>query len=695
MLKKISLLILPALALAVTTMLPVKAQPTPQACQWNYTIPSNISIATYCGNTSILGNETISGNLNVTGVVAGTAANTVNSITALEAISPATAGQAWYLTGYSSTIPTGGGSFVYRSTDCDIAGVGDGGTQFPGYNTGCWVRQYTGPLNVLWFGAKCMGQQVLDGVSTSSSNVITSATAKWTASMVGWTAIVNKAAASGKQLETTISGFTNSHTITISASAGASGTAETISVFPNDATAIANTFNAANNQVLNSPVNTPVGVTLPTGMTCGMTNPNAATVLYAAFPALYLNGGELWLGQTGASSDTGYYIDFLGYGCTTSTSPVYCEGGSVIGPGVIQGLYQTNQGISQLDIIPALLFNNTPYITKNAGVFNNVRIYNTKGSAIQAQNAYNFSLSNVVTQSCGDYSYQHSGTAGDMVGRPQCVSLTNMAGALNINGLTANNAAQAGLLIESISDPDFHASITNCYFTGNGYYGFDDEVQAGTLDITNCLNVGNGIAPTGVLISGGYILRDVANFHLNNVQSTKVDSNALVLLSVDSDSNIANWSLSNVDIVGTSNHAGQIYLAFGATGAPERIALENVNYDTITVYVGGSPACSATQPQQQLLKFHNLTASQGVGPPYSTIFNPVAGVTGMLYIQGDHSNLGAVSVVGQGGTNNKWGYWDTASGVQMNGVPTFSGGLTANTYAPTTLANPQTSFTCP
>lgn len=585
-----------------------------------------------------------------------------------------------YLTKYNVTTGIGGGEFNYTGvSSC----TDDGGVLIQAVG-GCYRRNTGGlPYNIAWFGAQCGGYQVVDGVSTSTSHTVTSITSAWTASMVGWVAVVNKAATSGNQLVTTVSGFTNAGSITLTAAAGASGTAETISLYPDDTTAFSNTVTAADRDS--------TSMTFPAGQTCGVANPGTASYWNLTFPNVYLNGATVWLGQTGPTSDTGWGFNMEG----VNTSGSQWTGVSVVGPGTVDGLYQTNQGIAQNSISDAFVWNDGGgTVINNAAVTGHVIIQNTKGAAITAQGVNNFTIDNVLVQNCGDYSYQHSGTPGDMAGRPMCATIASGTGEIKVSNFTALNAAQSGILLESFATASGHAALTNCYFSGNGYYGFDAEVITGALDIANCTNFGNGVAPAGALISGGYIIRDAEYVRATNIQSYLVDSNAIVAESIDGGANQTNWSFSNVDVTGTVNHAGQIYIAFTADGVPQRIALENVNYDVLTVAPTGSPACSTTAPQYQLFKFNHIQASQNLGPTYSTIFNPQAAASQMLYILGSDSNLGAVSVASLGGTNNKWGYFDLFR-VQMNSTPTFTGGVTAGTYSTISTSNPLSSFSCP
>ena len=70
----------------------------------------------------------------------------LESIAQLASIKNPRNGQRVYVKSYHAGIGKGGGTFIY---DANKSTVNNGGTVING-----WVRQYTGPLNVLWFGAR-------------------------------------------------------------------------------------------------------------------------------------------------------------------------------------------------------------------------------------------------------------------------------------------------------------------------------------------------------------------------------------------------------------------------------------------------------------------------------------------------------------------------------------------------------------
>lgn len=84
-----------------------------------------------------------------------TSIGTANTIKDLSAAANAPVGASYTLLGSDTPGDNGGGTFILSSTPCNNAGAGDGGTQVPGATRGtCWKRQFSGPLNVFWFGAQ-------------------------------------------------------------------------------------------------------------------------------------------------------------------------------------------------------------------------------------------------------------------------------------------------------------------------------------------------------------------------------------------------------------------------------------------------------------------------------------------------------------------------------------------------------------
>lgn len=90
--------------------------------------------------------------------------------------------------------------------------------------------------NVIEFGAKGDGRKVFDAAISSSSSTLTSATAGFTVADVGKAIRVPYAGAAGVDLITTIAGFTNSTTVTLTAAASTTVSADTV-VWGSDNTA--------------------------------------------------------------------------------------------------------------------------------------------------------------------------------------------------------------------------------------------------------------------------------------------------------------------------------------------------------------------------------------------------------------------------------------------------------------------------
>jgi hypothetical protein len=122
-------------ALSIADLSPAEAQ---VPCQWNYTLINGVATATYCGVVNS------NGGTNVIAV----------SIAAMEAIQNPLANTGVIVTG------TQGGTFIYSTSACDNSGLGDSGTQFPSNYSGCWIRQYSGPLHSEWFSGSDIGAQV-------------------------------------------------------------------------------------------------------------------------------------------------------------------------------------------------------------------------------------------------------------------------------------------------------------------------------------------------------------------------------------------------------------------------------------------------------------------------------------------------------------------------------------------------------
>lgn len=119
------------------------------------------------------------------------------------------------------------------------------------------VRQTV--YNVLDYGVKGDTNTVSDGAITSGLAVLTSATAGFTAADVGKTINVFGAGAAGATLSTTIVGFTNSTTVTLTATASSTVTNKKVVYGTDDTTVL--------NNVLAKASNNPCTVLMPRGKT--------------------------------------------------------------------------------------------------------------------------------------------------------------------------------------------------------------------------------------------------------------------------------------------------------------------------------------------------------------------------------------------------------------------------------------------
>lgn len=103
--------------------------------------------------------------------------------------------------------------------------------------TGCTVTLKAGTGgNMLVNTALTAARTVIDGVMTAASATLTSATASFTSADVGKAVTVVDAGTTGQRLVTTISGFTNSTTITLAASASISVTGAWVTIGTRDHT---------------------------------------------------------------------------------------------------------------------------------------------------------------------------------------------------------------------------------------------------------------------------------------------------------------------------------------------------------------------------------------------------------------------------------------------------------------------------
>ena len=603
--------------------------------------------------------------------------STVSSMAALRSTS-ATTNPVVYLTQYSATTGMGGGEFTYNGqSSC----ADDGGTLIQA-SGGCYSRN-TGaqPYSPAWFGAQCGGVQIKDGVSNNGSATIISGSGKFTAGMAGWIAVVNRAATGNKQLVSTVVSVPSSSTITLAASAGASNTGETISLYPDDTTAFIETASAA--------ASANVGIIMPASSICGL---NGATKDdFVITSSLYLNGSTIWLGQVGSDSTTGTRVNFDG---------IALQNPAIIGPGTIDGLYQTDQAVAQ-DALFGVGFLNGPFNP----TIQNITIQNTKGRCLDAETGTNATINNLTVKNCGDFQYIPS--SGDpQVGRSNGVEFNSFAGNISIDAFRCYSAAQSCLLIEGYAAPSNvgHFAVSNSYATGSGYYNYDFEQLNGTVHLVNdqSFNVGNTPVNSSIAYNG-LIFRDVAYMDIANYSSLGTVGNALVgFADEDPTSNTQEISLKSINLQGSStNHKAQLYLAFGWLSATQHltISLDSVRYDTAYFLPLASPSCSTASPMQQLLYLHNVYANQAATQtPADTNIQPQANSNQMLYMLADNSFLGTVQI-SSSATNNKAVYFDWSK-VYTNGSISFSGGTSS--IAPSAIAGlpganspGNNSFICP
>lgn len=622
------------------------------------------------------------------------------SIAALEAYGASSASvkhaevQCYYATGPCH----GGGRFDWLTSYLPSGGA-DGGIWIAATGvscsaTGCWHRADISDLlgfSPYMFGAKCGGVQVTDGVSTVGSPTITSATAAWTSDMVGWQAVVNKAYAGGQQLVTTVSSVGGVGSLTLAANAGASGTAETVSLYPDDTAAFTNMFAAAGTEHV---------ILMPAGQTCGVANPGTASSWLIKAPAIFWNGATIWTGQTGPTSDTGWSFNLFG-NCNTALSPVICTGTAVVGPGTLDGLYQTDQGVAQNSLIFGLQFGSPPYVMKGASA-TGMKIQNTKGPGIYEEDGADTTVSDTTVQNCGDYSYQHSSTPGDMTGRPICVIFQAPTGFLKINNLTTRDAAQTGLLVQNTAigagaggPADFTLDISNYSSSGDGYPGLDLEEIVGSVNLSNLTYYGDLITASGALQPGGFIFRDIARMNATNINCILCTSNAFSSVATDGHVYMRDWHFTNLSFAGldgTLHGAQTIYFGWNPDGGPQSVSINGMNYDRAIFQYSG-PACNVLYPQFNVLDLTNIHTTSQSAETYDTIFEPVGSAGTFTYIHARDSSLGRVNIDSTGSFTGATLFDFPNTFTQ--GAPTVTGGIASADFGPTTISNPQTSFTCP
>lgn len=467
-------------------------------------------------------------------------------------------------------------------------------------------------------GALCGGTQVSDGRSMAGSAVIISTKARWTPAMVGWRAVVNKAATSSQQIDAKVVAVSGEGSLTLAVPAGTTGSGETVSVYPDDTVALDAAFAAAGRAR--------IAVQLPPGAVCGYANPGASVFKTVAGTGLFLNSGALWLAHTGPAMDTGVGL-------------LFTANGSVLkGPGIISGLYQTDQNTGQYNAT-AVLFS----ATSGSSISGHVTIEHTKGRAFLGDEVKDFSVTDVTARACGDFAFHPPQGMDNMTGRSMCGQVTAPKGTLTVKNYTGLDASQAGFLVYGPTDASFNATFVGCRFSGNGYYGLDLEEISGQVTVSDCQQTGNGQAPSAGLIYGGYIVRDVARLVVINVRSSLTDSNAFVIQSLDTRANLQDWSINGLSLTGTPTaHAATLFIAFNYGGSPQRVSLRNVTYDAWSIYVNGAP-CTLSAPRQQLLSFENVRSS-GLYKGTQTELDFQANPGQMTYVDGRNSDLGTTNI---------------------------------------------------
>ncbi len=574
--------------------------------------------------------------------VAESRAQSAPSVASVAALRAGDFGAAKSLTlaGYYAASAKGGGALQAVS-----AGADDGCLVFADRAGHRFRRALDGkPLDVTMCGARCGGVQVQDGRSTAGSAVIASAGGRWSRAMAGWRAVVDKAGPNGQQIDSKIVSVDSAGSLKLAVAAGATGSGETVSVYPDDTSALDAAFAAAGKAG--------ILVQLPAGGVCGYANPGASVIKTVAGAGLFLNSGSLWLGHTGPAMDSGVGLRFT-------------ANGSVLkGPGTISGLYQTDQNTGQYNT-NAILFAGT----QGSSITGRLTIRNSKGRAFLAEGVSNFVVTDVITRACGDFAFHPPAGMDIMTGRSMCGQVTAPKGTLTVKNYTGLDAAQAGFLLYGPTDASFRASITNCHFSGNGYYGLDLEEISGTVTVSDCEHTGNGHAPSAGLIYGGYIVRDVAHLSASNIKSSLTDSNAFVIQSVDAKANLQEWAIDGLSLTGTASHGATLYVAFNYLAAPQRVSLRNVVYDNWSMYVNGAP-CSRSAPRQQLLAFENARASglyKGTQSQWDFQANPGQ----MTYVLGRNSDLGTAVIKPL--TGNQGAIFLDLAGVEGSGLTPAAG----------------------
>lgn len=609
----------------------------------------------------------------------------ISSIAQLRTI-PVQAFPVAYVTQYSAATGIGGGDFVTNGvTTC----TDNGGTIIQAVG-GCYFRKTAGqPYDISWFGAFCDGIAVQDAVSTSSAT-ITSASARWASVHANDKVVIFGAAVSGKEYSGTVSSVNSSSSLTITPATSTSGTGMTVYVYTDDHSAFSSALAAANatSSALSSPA---VSLTLPQGKSCGFSNPGSLTALTftSAGVGLNLNNGQLWLGQTGSAQDTGYELQFLR------------DNQWVNGPGLIDGLYQTNQGFPQLNLAGVIWFGGGTQIGSRAliggGMQNGVVVQNTKGTSVEAYFVQNWTLSDVSAYNCGDYQYV-PGSGDPETGRQFCYLISGASGSTNLSNFTATKAAQSGILIQdfnSVSNPAAVINVSNFTSYDAGFYDFDNEGYPGSINFNNVSTIGTGACtPTGsTFVCGGTVVASVNRFTGNGLQSYGIDANAVSFQLTNNVAVASNYlGVQGITLRGTTSlHAADLFISLDGSVVPQQAYLSDVvtdRFDTNTI----GPACVSTKPYQNLLAFHNLRVSRQYTAGAPTTFTGQPNSGSLSYYLGSDSDLGSVNI--NMTLNNTLTPLYDFFRVYM-GTVSFTGSTSSATYGGTTWTNPLTSFTCP
>jgi hypothetical protein len=173
----------------------------------------------------------------------------------------------------------------------------------------------TGWIFVSTYGAKDDGKEFFDAAMTASSAILTSSTASFTSGDIGKTIRVGGAGVGGVELLTTISGYTNSTTVTLTTASSTSVSSQRALYGTDNTAPIQNAINSA--MVGNS--NTVVFVKKNTGVFCiagspvtnsvgGIDNPNSQLYipLTKYSPSIAQKSIKLW----GLNPST-YFVDYI------------------------------------------------------------------------------------------------------------------------------------------------------------------------------------------------------------------------------------------------------------------------------------------------------------------------------------------------------------------------------------------------